>query len=119
VGSGPHGLNTKSARLPRGGVRAARKRGKAATCAGAAAGGQRLLLRLELRLELPALGLELLRLLELLFFELLALGLALLLPEALLLLRVLLLLVSPASVRSLFTVRAAISAARPFWPRSS
>jgi hypothetical protein len=28
-------------------------------------------------------------------------------------------LVSPFSARSLFTVRAAISAARPFWPRSS
>jgi hypothetical protein len=28
-------------------------------------------------------------------------------------------LVSPASARSLFTVRAAISAARPFWPRFS
>ena len=27
--------------------------------------------------------------------------------------------VSPASARSLFTVRAAISSARPFWPRFS
>jgi hypothetical protein len=39
-----------------------------------------------------------------------------LLPEDL---PLLVLLVSPASARSLFTVRAAISSARPFWPRFS
>lgn len=56
-----------------------------------------------------------------------ALGLLLLLPEDFLLLALARdepdfdddVLVSPRSARSLFTVRAAISAARPFWPRFS